>query len=190
MKNPDASSSRGFDDRPDAGIEVGTPHGSEAVVHLAENGAGAKGLLRGVVGRRDVAVGDEDEQVLPEFFDDPLKLLPGVGLRADFQQLIELALQPGMVPVRRRADHAARHPLRSPRRARRRAPLHGSQVRIHGEDPDPSLAGSGVQEHRRQTPDARAGPVGGGKQGRDRRDGTQDAGRDGVAGMRNRANVQ
>ncbi len=54
-------------------------------------------MFRAVVCRRDIAVGDEDEEVLAEFFDNALKFLPGLGCRGDFQQIIKLPLQSGMV---------------------------------------------------------------------------------------------
>ena len=83
MKNSDASSSSGFDDRPDACVKIGSPDGSEAVGYLAEDGAGAECLFRAVVCRRDLAVGDEDEEVLAEFLDNALKFLPGLGCRSE-----------------------------------------------------------------------------------------------------------
>ena len=97
MKNSDASSSRGFYDRPYACVKIGSPDGSEAVGHLSKDSAGAERLFRAVVCRRDITVGDEDEEVLAEFLDNALKFLPGLGCWSNFQQLIELALQSGMI---------------------------------------------------------------------------------------------
>ena len=69
-QDPDSSSSGGLEDGPDVGIESGAPLGSEAIGDLAEDDAGPKCLLGAVIGRRDGAVGDEDEEVLAEALDD------------------------------------------------------------------------------------------------------------------------
>ena len=68
-----SASSGGFEDGPDIGVEPGAPFGAEAVGDLAEDDAGPQRLLRAVVGRRNGPVGDEDEQVLAELLDDPLR---------------------------------------------------------------------------------------------------------------------
>src|SRR3712207_3081470 len=97
MKDADAASSGGFEDRSDIGVEVGAPSGSEAVGDLAEDDAGPQGLLGAVVGGRDVAVGDEDEQVLAVFLDDAQELLTGLGVRNDLEQRVELGLEAGVI---------------------------------------------------------------------------------------------
>src|SRR4051795_8786383 len=66
MEDADAASSGGLEDRADVGVEVGAPEGSEAVGDLAEDDAGPQRLFRPVVGGRHRAVGQEDEQGLPE----------------------------------------------------------------------------------------------------------------------------
>jgi hypothetical protein len=76
---------------------LGAPLGSEAVGDLSEDDAGSQGLLGAVVGGRNVTVGNEDEQVLPEALDDPLEFVSGLGVRHDLEQFIELGLEPGVV---------------------------------------------------------------------------------------------
>jgi len=83
LEHADRSSSRGFNDGSDVGVEFGAPLGSEAVGDLAEDDARARRPLRTVVGRWDRAVGDEHEQVLADLLDDPLELLTGFGRRLD-----------------------------------------------------------------------------------------------------------
>ncbi len=64
-KAPRAVASGGFDDGANVGVEVGGPFGSEAVGHLAEDDAGAQRPLGAVLGGRDGAVFEEDEQMAP-----------------------------------------------------------------------------------------------------------------------------
>ena len=97
MERVDRSSSGGFHDGSDVGVELGAPLGSKAVGDLSEDDAGSQGLLGAVVRRRNVAVGDEDEQVLPEALDNPLEFLSGLGVRHDLEQFVELGLELGMV---------------------------------------------------------------------------------------------
>src|SRR3712207_9118794 len=97
MKDADAASSGGFEDRSDVGVEVGAPSGSEAVGDLAEDDAGPQRLFGAVVGRRDRAVGEEDEQVLAEALDAALQLQPWLVVWHDLEQAIERALEPGVV---------------------------------------------------------------------------------------------
>src|SRR5215213_1342551 len=92
MEDSDATSSGGFEDRADIGVEVGAPSGSEAVGDLAEDDAGPQRLFGAVVGGRDGAVGEEDEQVLPEAFDDALQLQPRLGVGHGLEQIVERAL--------------------------------------------------------------------------------------------------
>ena len=73
------------------------PSGSEAIGDFAEDDARSQSLLGAVVGGRDVAIGDEDKQVLAEALDDPLELLPWLGGGQDFEQRIEAGLETGVV---------------------------------------------------------------------------------------------
>src|SRR3712207_7348341 len=50
MKDADAASSGGFEDRADIGVEVSAPGGSEAVGDLAEDDTGPQRLFGPVVG--------------------------------------------------------------------------------------------------------------------------------------------
>lgn len=74
MEDADATSSGGFEDRADVGVEASAPSGSEAVGDLAEDDAGPQRLFGAVVGGRDGAVGETDEQVLAKALDDALQL--------------------------------------------------------------------------------------------------------------------
>ncbi|HJU16343.1 MAG TPA: hypothetical protein VJ770_07720 [Stellaceae bacterium] len=49
----------------DIGIEFGGPFGAEAVGHFAEDDAGLQRSLGHVVGGRESATGEEDEEILP-----------------------------------------------------------------------------------------------------------------------------
>src|SRR5215207_1881904 len=97
MEDADATSSGGFEDRADVGVEVGAPRGSEAVGDLAEDDAGPQGLFGPVVGGRRLAVSEEDEQALAEALDDALELQPRLVVRHDLEQVVERALEPGVV---------------------------------------------------------------------------------------------
>jgi hypothetical protein len=57
----DHAAARGFDDGADVGMEGGAPFAAEAVGDLAIDGAWPQRPLGAVVGRRDIAVGDEHE---------------------------------------------------------------------------------------------------------------------------------
>src|ERR1700681_1945527 len=76
VDDADASSSRSFDDGSDVGVEVCAPSGSKTIGDFSKDDTRSQGLLGAVVGGRDVAIGDEDKQVLAEALDDPLELLP------------------------------------------------------------------------------------------------------------------
>src|SRR6476659_3585349 len=97
MEDADAAPSGGFEDRADVGVEVSAPSGSEAVGDLAEDDAGSQRLFRPVVGGRDRAVGEEDEQALAEALDDALELQPWLVVRHDLEQLVEGPLEPGVI---------------------------------------------------------------------------------------------
>src|ERR1700680_3702537 len=93
VDDADASSSRSFDDGSDVGVEVCAPSGAETVRDFAKDDARSQRLLGAVVGRWDVAIGDEDKQVLAEALDDPLELLPRLSGGQDFEQRIEAGLE-------------------------------------------------------------------------------------------------
>ena len=84
MEDADAASSGGFEDRADVGVEVSAPSGSEAVGDLAEDDAGPQRLFGAVVGGRDRAVGEEDEQALAEALDDALELQARLVVRLSY----------------------------------------------------------------------------------------------------------
>ena len=93
VDDADASSSRSFDDGSDVGVEVCAPSGSKTIGDFSKDDARSQGLLGAVVGGRDVAIGDEDKQVLAEALDDPLELLPWLSGGHDFEQRIEAGLE-------------------------------------------------------------------------------------------------
>src|SRR5215212_2381309 len=99
MEDTDATSSGGFENRADIGVEVGARSGSEAVGDLAEDDAGPQRLFGAVVGGRDRAVSEEDEQALAKAkaLDHALKLQAGLAGRHDLEQLVKRALEPGVV---------------------------------------------------------------------------------------------
>ena len=97
LEDGKASPSGGLQHGPDIGIERGPPRRAEAVGDLAEDNAGPERLLGAVVGGRDGAVGDEDEEVLAEALDDALELQPGLGGRDDPEEIVEPGLEAGMV---------------------------------------------------------------------------------------------
>ena len=84
MEDADATSSGGFEDRADVGVEVGAPSRSEAVGDLAEDDAGPQRLFGAVVGGRHRAVGEKDEQVLAKALDAALELQARLAVRHDF----------------------------------------------------------------------------------------------------------
>ena len=71
--------------------------GSKAVGDLAEHDAGTQGLLRAVVGRRDGAVGDENEQVLTEALEDALEFPSRLGGGNDREQGVDPGLEAGVI---------------------------------------------------------------------------------------------
>ena len=111
VEGSDGSSSRGFDDRSNVGIELRAPLASKAVGSLSIDRAGAQGALGAVVGRLDFAVGQEDEQVRADLFDDVLDFAAGRsgrGQRVDpaparLQHVDDAADDPSVVNARRAA---------------------------------------------------------------------------------------
>ena len=67
--------------------------GAEAVCHFAENDAGTQGLFGAVVGGRDGAVGEEDEQKASASLDHDLQLAPGSMAGGEAEQRIELGVK-------------------------------------------------------------------------------------------------
>ena len=61
MEDADATSSGGFEDRADVGVEASAPSGSEAVGDFAEDDAGPQRLFGAVVGGGYRGVSEEDE---------------------------------------------------------------------------------------------------------------------------------
>ena len=97
VERADGSSSCGFHDGADVGVEVGGPGGAEAVGDLAEDDAGPERLFGAVVGCRDGAVFEEDEEVVSAFPDDALQLDAVSGGGRQPEQGVDAALQLGGV---------------------------------------------------------------------------------------------
>ena len=74
IEGVDGSSSGGFDDGSDVGVERCAPNGSEAVGDFAEGHARAQGSLGLIVCRSQSAIGEEDEQIAADFSEDALEL--------------------------------------------------------------------------------------------------------------------
>ena len=74
LQGSNSAAAAGFDDGADVGIELGAPFSSKAVGDLAENRTGAESAFGAVVGRRNGAVGDEDEQMPADLLDRALQL--------------------------------------------------------------------------------------------------------------------
>src|SRR5271169_483668 len=102
LKERDAASSGGLEHRPDVGIESGAPFAAETVGDLAEGDAGSKRPFGTVVGRRDGAVGHEDEQVAADLLDHALQFNAGACRRRAAHEVVEAALQAGRVSSQRR----------------------------------------------------------------------------------------
>lgn len=85
IENADGSSASGFDDG-SIGVEMGGPFGPEAVRHFSKDHAGAQRLLGAVIGGRDGAIGEEDEQISPAALDGVLELFAS-GMRSSASRL-------------------------------------------------------------------------------------------------------
>ena len=97
-----ASSCR-FDGGADVGVEFGTPFASESVGDFAVDGTGAQGAFRAIVGGADLAVCDEDEELVASLFDRPLQFLPGPAGRDACHQPVQVGLvgfQRGILQIR------------------------------------------------------------------------------------------
>src|SRR6266436_325485 len=85
------------DDGQGVGIGTGSPLGAEPAGDFAEDHAGPQGTLAIVVGRGNVATGDEDEEIAAAFADTAGELTAGLGGRADGEQPVEAAVEIGTV---------------------------------------------------------------------------------------------
>jgi hypothetical protein len=71
----------GRDDGSGGGVEAGAPEGSEGSGDPAEDDAGAEGSLAAIVGGRDVAAGDEAEEIAAALAHGAGELSTGAGRR-------------------------------------------------------------------------------------------------------------
>ena len=101
MERGDASAPCGFEDGADVGVELGAPLRAEAVRHFSEDNAGPDRLLGAVVGRRHVAIGDKDEEVLTELLDHALELVALAAFGAEAQKRIELVIELSCIAAQR-----------------------------------------------------------------------------------------
>src|ERR1700738_127533 len=93
MEGADGATPCGFDDGTNVGIEIGGPLGSEAVGDFAEDDGGAQRLFGAVVGGRDGAVFEKDEEVASAALDPLLELVAGGMGGNDAQQRVELGVE-------------------------------------------------------------------------------------------------
>jgi hypothetical protein len=96
----------GFDHRTDVGVEPRAPFGAEAVGDFAEHGARPQGALGAVVGRRQIAVGHEDEEIAPRSFDHALEFDAGFVRRRARHELVETGVEPTGVGLQRRVGQS------------------------------------------------------------------------------------
>jgi hypothetical protein len=92
-KGSDATSSGGFDDGPDIGVEGCAPFGPEAVGDFAEDDAGLKRLFGAVIGGRYGAICAEDKQILAKAHNDAKQLLACLGSRRVLEQVVKPGLE-------------------------------------------------------------------------------------------------
>jgi len=82
-----------FDDGADCGIGCSAPGGAEAVGDFAEDHRRTQAPFGDIIGGRHIAAGNEDEQLVPAFFDAAPELEAGLGIGLDCQKPDEAALQ-------------------------------------------------------------------------------------------------
>src|SRR5208283_3721608 len=85
----DGSSSGGFDDRANVGVELGSPLTAKAVGDLAIDRAGAQRPFRAIVGGFEVAVGHEDEEIAADRLDRFLQFSSGFMGRVESEEAVE-----------------------------------------------------------------------------------------------------
>ena len=101
LEGADRLSAAGFDDGSDIGVLFGAPLGAEAVRDFSIGRAGTQRALGFVVGRGNLAVGHEDEEVGAEFFDCGFPLDPGGMNGGQGQDAIELGFEASFVDLER-----------------------------------------------------------------------------------------
>ena len=87
------AASGGFEDGADIGIEFCAPFGAKTVSDFPEHRTGPQRPLRAIVGRRNVAIGDEDEQMPSDLLDDALELDAGRMRRRASHESVEASLK-------------------------------------------------------------------------------------------------
>ena len=95
-----------FDDGANVGVEFGAPLGAEAVGDFPEHGAGPQGALGAIVGRRQIAVGHEDEEITPRSFDHALQFGAGLVQRRAHHELAQTRVEPRSVGLQRRVGES------------------------------------------------------------------------------------
>ena len=110
VDSPDRSSACGFDDRPDVCVEDSPPCAAETVGDLAVDRAGAQRPLRAVVGRREIPVLDEDEEMTADLPDDRLQLAAGRVARDQGHEAVEPTVKVGLVALERCVGEAIAPP--------------------------------------------------------------------------------
>jgi hypothetical protein len=74
---------------------------AKAVGDFAIDRAGAQRAFGAVVGRAEIAVGDEDEEIGPDLFDDRLELAPGAVGWDQAHEAVEAPVQIGLIGFQR-----------------------------------------------------------------------------------------
>src|SRR5208283_4586962 len=82
------------DDRADVGVELSSPLGAETIGDFSEHDAGTQRAFGAVVGRWNVAVRHEDEEILPRPLDDALELDASLMGRHKPHEFVEAGIEP------------------------------------------------------------------------------------------------
>ncbi|CCG42838.1 hypothetical protein PHAMO_490001 [Magnetospirillum molischianum DSM 120] len=102
LKGSLALEARRAGDRPVSGMDLGTPVGAESIGDLAEDDGGPNLALGNIVGGRDLAIGEEDEELRSPRLDLALEDFPGRMSGGDGEQGVEAALCLGGISDQRR----------------------------------------------------------------------------------------
>ena len=94
FEGSDGTAAGGFDDRADVGVELSSPLGAETIGDFSEHDAGTQCAFGAVVGRWNVAVRHEDEEILPRPLDHALELDASLMGRHKAHEFVEAGIEP------------------------------------------------------------------------------------------------